>query len=130
MMKSESSATGHTVILSSDRGTFVETPSQKLVRRLLRESLILAEDWDALPPRVQRRVVEARDDAQALEQLVKHGLLTPYQAGRIEVGTTFGLVLGSYRVLERVGAGGMAVVFKAEHTDLRHHVAVKVLPPT
>ena len=24
----------------------------------------------------------------------------------------------------------MAIVFKAEHTDLRHHVAVKVLPPT
>ena len=118
------------MVLPTDGGTVVEAPSQKLVQRLLRESLVLAEDWDALPPRVQRRVVEAREEAQALEQLVKHGLLTPYQGGRIVDGTTFGLVLGSYRVLERLAAGGMAVVFKAEHMDLRHHVAVKVLPPT
>lgn len=91
---------------------------------------MLAEDWEALPPRVQRRVLECKEEPKALEQLVKHGLLTRYQAGRIEAGSTFGLILGSYRVLERLGAGGMAVVFKAEHMDLRHHVAVKVLPTT
>ena len=38
------------------------------------------------------------------------------------------LVLGNYRVLERLGAGGMAVVFKGEHMELRNQVAIKVLP--
>jgi len=108
----------------------LEAPCQKFVTRLLAESFLLSEDWEALPPRAQRRVLECRTETTAIEQLVKHGLLTPYQAGRIEAGTTFGLVLGSYRMLERLGAGGMAVVFKGEHMDLRHHVAVKVLPPT
>ena len=122
-------ALSHTVVLPP-AGTTHEAPAQKFVRRLLQQSLVLAEDWEALPPRVQRRVQEAPDEAKALDQLVKHGLLTRYQAGRVEAGSAFGLILGSYRVLERLGAGGMAVVFKAEHMDLRHHVAVKVLPPT
>jgi response regulator RpfG family c-di-GMP phosphodiesterase/tRNA A-37 threonylcarbamoyl transferase component Bud32 len=44
------------------------------------------------------------------------------------VGTTHGLVLGSYRVLERLGAGGMSYVFQAEHCLMKRRVAVKVLP--
>ena len=118
----------HTIMLPP-AGNGNQAPCEKLINRLLTTSVVLAEDWDALPQRVQRRILEAKDESKAIEQLVKHGLLTRYQSGRIEAGTTFGLVLGSYRLLERLGAGGMAVVFKAEHMDLRHHVAVKVLPP-
>ena len=130
-MNHELSTLSHTVMLPpSGMTTATDAPCDRLMKRLLAASFVLAEDWDALPPRVQRRILEAKDEPKALEQLVKHGLLSRYQAGRIEAGTTFGLVLGSYRLLERVGAGGMAVVFKGEHMDLRHHVAIKVLPPT
>ncbi len=118
---------GRTVILPP-MTTVPDYPSQKFLDRLLTGNLVLAEDWEAIPERVQKRILESKDDARAIEQLVKHGLLTKYQAGRIEASTYFGLVLGPYRMLERLGAGGMAVVFKAEHIDLRHHVAVKVLP--
>ncbi len=120
---------GHTIMLPPPVPPAGDIPCQKLITRLLNQAVILHEDWDALPQRVQRRIVECREEPKAIEQLVKHGLLTRYQASRIEAGTMFGLVLGSYRLLERLGAGGMAVVFKAEHMDLRHHVAVKVLPP-
>src|SRR5262249_38689454 len=41
-----------------------------------------------------------------------------------------GLILGNYRVLDRLGAGSMGVVFKAEHVELRRPVAVKVLAQT
>src|SRR5262249_28831858 len=60
------------------------------------------------------------DSSQAMGQALVHaGLMTGYQLDRVEAGTTHGLVLGNYRVLERVGAGAMGVVFLAEHVFLK-----------
>jgi serine/threonine protein kinase len=36
--------------------------------------------------------------------------------------------IGKYKVLERIGAGGMGLVFLCEHQVMRRRVAVKVLP--
>ncbi len=40
-----------------------------------------------------------------------------------------GEVLGSYRIIGKIGEGGMGVVYKAEHTMLGKHAAVKLLLP-
>src|SRR5207253_5242362 len=37
--------------------------------------------------------------------------------------------LGKYKVLERLGAGGMESVFLCEHNFMRRRAAAKVLPP-
>src|SRR5437868_15496076 len=39
-----------------------------------------------------------------------------------------GASVGAYRIVERIGRGGMATVYRAYHPALDRHVAIKVLP--
>ncbi len=46
-----------------------------------------------------------------------------------DMSSLVGKSLGQFRIVERIGAGGMATVFKAYQPTLDRHVAIKVLPP-
>ncbi len=45
-----------------------------------------------------------------------------------DVNALVGRSLGQFRIVERIGAGGMATVFKAYQPNLDRYVAIKVLP--
>jgi serine/threonine protein kinase len=79
------------------------------------------EDLERLPD-----CAEAEPPALA-QTLVERGLLSPYQAEQVISGHGRGLVLGQYRLLDRLGAGGMGQVFKAEHILMKRVVALKVI---
>jgi serine/threonine protein kinase len=68
---------------------------------------------------------ETRDGVLAL--LMANGFLTRYQAAELAGGQWRGLVLGPYRVLDRLGKGGMSHVYLGEHAVLNKRVALKVL---
>jgi serine/threonine protein kinase len=60
--------------------------------------------------------------------LVRDGVLTHFQAEQILQGKWKRFTIGKYKVLEKLGSGGMGSVFLAEHKLMRRRVAVKVLP--
>ncbi|MCE9607638.1 MAG: serine/threonine protein kinase [Planctomycetia bacterium] len=72
---------------------------------------------------------DARGDGlRLLEHLVASELLTPWQAGKLRQHRHKGFLLGNYKLLSRLGAGGMSSVYLAEHIHMRQLRALKVLP--
>src|SRR5689334_10819875 len=60
--------------------------------------------------------------------LVRDGLVTQFQAEQFLQGKWRRFTIGKYKVLEKLGAGGMGSVYLCEHKLMRRRVAVKVLP--
>ncbi|HYH67039.1 MAG TPA: protein kinase [Urbifossiella sp.] len=69
------------------------------------------------------------DPREFAEDMVRDGVLTNFQAEQFLLGKWRGFTIGKYKLLERVGVGGMGQVFLCEHMFMKKRVAVKVLPP-
>src|SRR5580698_5337346 len=69
-----------------------------------------------------------KDPAKLAGNLVRDAVLTYFQAEQLLQGKYKRFSIGKYKVLEKLGAGGMAQVFLCEHKLMRRRVAIKVLP--
>jgi serine/threonine protein kinase len=80
-----------------------------------------------LQPLRDRNEVPATPTAVA-QLLVRDAIITLFQAEQLLLGKWKRFTIGKYKVLERIGTGGMGQVFLCEHKLMRRRVAVKVLP--
>lgn len=69
-----------------------------------------------------------KDAKELARELVRQKKLTPFQAQEVYLGRAKSLILGNYTILDKIGAGGMGQVFKAEHRRMKRVVAIKMLP--
>ena len=92
-----------------------DTTLRILLRDLTQRSLLL-NDGGVLsyPSRAWAEYVEAQQPHTQHKQA--------------NVGSYTGTILGSYEVLDKLGSGGMADVYRGRHTRLEKIVAVKILP--
>lgn len=67
-------------------------------------------------------------DGEALAgELVRQNKLTNFQAEQITAGKGASLTLGNYVLLDKLGQGGMGLVFRAWHRRMERVVALKVI---
>jgi serine/threonine protein kinase len=61
---------------------------------------------------------------------VRDEMLTRFQAEQLLLGKWRGFSISKFKILDRLGSGGMGNVFLGEHKMLRRKMALKLLPPS
>jgi serine/threonine protein kinase len=96
---------------------------------LARKSGVLEEKrLDAYMEKLRAAAAVPADPSKLSGFMVRDGLLTYFQAEQLMLGKWRRFNIGKYKVLERLGSGGMGSVYLCEHKLMRRRVAVKVLP--
>jgi serine/threonine-protein kinase len=94
------------------------------VHSLRAYEIVSGAQTDEIARTLQPRFADVRGLAQ---ELVRRGHLTSFQTGRLLQDRSQDLVVGSYRLLDQLGEGGMGQVFKARHVPMDRVVALKLI---
>jgi serine/threonine protein kinase len=108
----------------------MELTVQNVYGLLLRSRLLSVEDARVMFARWQAEAGgRANDPAGFASWMVANRYVTEYQASLLARGHAEGFFLNDYQILDRLGKGRMAGVYRAKHR-LGQTVAIKVLPPS
>jgi eukaryotic-like serine/threonine-protein kinase len=107
----------------------VEFKVENLCGFLIRSKLMTPAEMQAMRQRWSAEAKDAADVPAFLKWLAVKNYVTEYQANLLARGHVDDFFLGDYKILERIGRGRMAGVYRASHS-LGQVVAIKVLPPS
>lgn len=99
----------------------------RFVECLLASGLIAKDEFTRLMGELSPQ--QRGDASQLARELVRRERLTKYQASMLYQGKNKGFYLGNYVILDKIGGGGMGMVFRARHQRMERVVAIKVLLP-
>lgn len=117
----------------------LRVPVPALLGRGLKARLALLADLDLIGSQPQSGVITlAGPDSRRLQVTLEAGLIGPVHLRRLSSAPSLDLEhhpgevrpgqrVGSYQLIEELGRGGMAVVFRARHVHLHKDFAVKIL---
>ncbi len=72
-------------------------------------------------------LVASEDDVSLADQLLTHGLLTPYMHRKVRINRSYEILFGPYLILDKIGEGGMGKVYRAVQLGKGQLVALKVV---
>jgi serine/threonine protein kinase len=104
------------------------TTSQEFLELVRKSGVVEEKRLEAYLQKTQDAGALPEDLGKLAGILVRDAILTHFQAEQFLLGKWRRFTIGKYKVLERVGAGGMGSVYLCEHKFMRRRVAVKVLP--
>ncbi len=102
-------------------------PLPQFVKQLAESGLLTADELRAIQDGLSPERLAGDDSQDFARELVRQRKLTPWQAAAIYQGKQQSLMFGNYVVLDKLGQGGMGVVFMAQHRRMKRIVALKVM---
>jgi serine/threonine protein kinase len=103
----------------------MKTTNRSVIERLQQSRLLSTAELDQA--RAEVTSDNPRADVALVNRLVDLGTLTAWQGLQLLAGRT-SFFIGPYKLLQRIGQGGVATVYLAQHTRIGHRVALKVFP--
>jgi response regulator RpfG family c-di-GMP phosphodiesterase len=104
------------------------TAVQLFMRQLVELQLLTSQQAAQFMRQAQQPTNTLLTPEKLGEALVATDLLSNYQLRRVLGGHSWGLVLGQYKILDKLGGGSVGMVYLGEHRLLKRRVAIKVLP--
>jgi hypothetical protein len=121
---------GHSIrpqalVMITDSRAKLDSP---FLRVVLKSGLVTPDSLESALAMCDPAQVAAAEPIQLATFLVRKKVLTKFQAMQLLSGKTQGFVLGKYAITEGLRQDRVGMVFRAQHTETKQEVALKVLP--
>lgn len=105
------------------------TTIPELLDRVSRSGVVPAEKLQGLFDELAELGRPPRTPNEMIERLIEAGLITRFHGQKFAIGKYKGFQLGSYLILDQLGADGVGQVYLANHVNMNRLVALKALSP-